>query len=211
MLNWEESVNAVEIIANGLVQAAVVVLTALLTWIITSRSERRKARDAAEATYRRQIQAYAEDFHELSGMLDDVAAEQAPMSREQIRTFERFVNRTSWVPRPEDLAVDSWAKSSMTRMVHQITQHTSDDSWDEAVVHDVRAGLFRISTEFDSWMGGLTPTSHFWESLEESGMRVYNARFGDPLAQPRSRAKRLRHAIGDAWRGIVSAWKGNPL
>ena len=142
--------------------------------------------------------------------MDEVAAKRGALTGEELRAYDRFVNRTRWVPRSEDLAVDSWTKSALTRVVHMIMQRGNDDSWDELGEHDVRAAIHTLLTDFDSWMGGLRSTTYFWENLEESGMRVYNARFGDPLAKPRTRTARLRSASREAWHGLRAAWKGSP-
>jgi hypothetical protein len=211
MLDWDMQTNAVELIGGAVIQVSVVVITALLTWFITHRSDRARARAEEAREYEYQIDRYYEDLVEVLSMLEEMAMDhESGFTRDQLRRYERFINRVRWKPKPEHLVVDVWVRTELSRIPNHLQTVGEQESWDEWDEHQIRKRIHDVGRRFLLWVNNREHESSFREELEMNGMRSTSYRFDDPLETPRTRATRIVDALKASRQLVVRAWKGNP-
>lgn len=210
MIDWTVPTNGTEVTLNAIVQVLIVVLTASLTWTITRASDRRAERRNRQAAYRHEIERYYDALLDATNFLDDLVQRQEGEGIPAVEgaPYGRFLGRTFWHPRPEDVAVDSWVRTELAWIPNRMATLTTEDAWGEYQVHVLRKRLRDTVHDFERWIEGELQSTEFRDRLEGMNMRVWAPRFGDPLAQSASRLRRLSIAFGESLTAIRRAWDG---
>ncbi|TFB59649.1 hypothetical protein [Cryobacterium sp. Sr3] len=209
MLEWGNAVNGWDVLFTSVVQAGIVILTGMLTWILTRGSERRRASKEAIKDKRVLLEQYSRDLMDLCDLLEDMAARQTPISNESLRPFNRFQDRVTWIPQKSDRAVDSWVRTRLSRCIGLVMDVVNSDLEGDSLeyeVHQTRAEISEISEKFTAWIDRKLGPEWFAGELIHSSMIVYHQRIASPEEMSLTRWEvmrgvfsRFRYQLGEAW------------
>lgn len=210
MIDWTLPTNGTEIVLTAVVQVFVVILTAVMTWAIARASDRRSEDRNREATYRRELERYYDALQDASDVLDTLVQRRDGDGIPTVEgaRYHRFVGRTVWHPRQEDLAVDSWIRTEMLWIPQRMATLSAQETWDEYEVYSLRKRLRDLVRDFEKWLEGELPSTDFRDRLQSQNMRSWLPRFGDPLSELPSRLDRLIAAGRTSNAAFRRAWRG---